>query len=390
MPLFGDRMRTNLARRRPGEDWFAFLERVGPSRYFARLRQLVDTWFDELPTEQQKALRPRLMSRDDATSMSAFWELYLHAALLRSGLEMEYEPPLDRSTRRPDYLVRDGGGGSFYLEAVLVGDPEHRKQEDKLEEPITEALRALDSSQFTVDFQIRKRGASSPKLGPVKAQVRRWLADLDREEIMRRHKEHGRARVQPLLVRAGDWLLNFSPIPRPDSLVGTSSAAGAISIFPGRTAWGGDWSRVHAALEEKARRYGDLDRPFVMALLTNDVFVDEENIAAALHGEPAFAAKTDSHFAVGRVGGLWGGGGGSRVSAVLTARNLVPASVAVVELLLWRAPRPRRPLDSKLPFPSETSLTAEGEIAVNASKPSTRDYFGLPAQWPGPEQPFRD
>src|SRR5213080_289884 len=121
MPLFSVGHRKNRARRRPGEDWFAFLERVGPDRYFARVRDLIDTWFDELPSEQAEALRPRLMSRDESTSTSAFWELYLHAALLRCGLQMEYEPPLAHSTKRPDYLVH-GESQSFYLEAVLVGD----------------------------------------------------------------------------------------------------------------------------------------------------------------------------------------------------------------------------------------------------------------------------
>jgi hypothetical protein len=32
MPLFSVRHRKYRARRQPGEDWFAFLERVGPDR----------------------------------------------------------------------------------------------------------------------------------------------------------------------------------------------------------------------------------------------------------------------------------------------------------------------------------------------------------------------
>jgi len=143
MPLFSDRDRNDRARLRPAEDWFAFLERVGPDRVFARIRDLVDSWFDEFPSEQADAIRTRLLSRNDAVSMPAFWELYLHAALLRSGLHMEYEPTLGGSTRRPDYFVR-GGGEPFYLEARLVGDPAHRMQQDSLERPLTEALRDLE------------------------------------------------------------------------------------------------------------------------------------------------------------------------------------------------------------------------------------------------------
>jgi len=125
--------------------------------------------------------------------------------------------------------------------------------------------------------------------------------------------------------------------------------------FPGRTAWGGGWSRVCAALEEKARRYGDLDRPFVIALLANDVFVDEENIASALYGEPGFGVDANGEVSLGRAGGLWSDGAGTRVSAVLTARNLVPASVAVVEPLLWHASQPTHPLQAALPLAAEAA-----------------------------------
>jgi hypothetical protein len=389
MPLFSVGHRKNRARRRPGEDWFAFLERVGPDRYFARVRDLVDAWFDELPSEQAEAFRPRLMSRDESTSISAFWELYLHAALLRCGLQMEYEPQLAHSAKRPDYLVR-GESDSFYLEAVLVGDPKHRAQEDKLEKPIVEALRALDSPEFRLDFQIRKRGTASPRLAPVKAQVKRWLRDLDRAEVMRLQRERGLRATDPLIVPAGDWLFSFSPIPRSDAAAGTTNPAGAIAIFPGRTAWGGDWSRVYAALEEKARRYGDLDRPFVIALLANDVFVDEENIAAALYGEPGFGVDVNGEVSLGRASGLWSDGAGTRVSAVLTARNLVPASVAVVEPLLWHASQPTHGLKAELPLAAEAWLTAEGEISIGERPRLPRDYFDLTAVWPGPERPFRD
>jgi hypothetical protein len=219
MSLFSTRERNNRARRRPGEDWFAFLERVGPDQYFARVRDVVGGWFDELPPDQQAALRPRLMCRDEPTSASAFWELYLHAALLRSGWRMDYEPALHQSPRHPDYLVQ-AGADSFYLEAVLVGDPQHRAQEDKLERPIVEALREFESPDFRLDFQIRKRGTASPPLAPVKARLRQWLDGLDRVEVLRLQQTRGVHAVEPLLVRVGEWLFSFRPIPRSDAAAG--------------------------------------------------------------------------------------------------------------------------------------------------------------------------
>lgn len=389
MALFSVHERDDRARVRAGEDWFAFLERVGPDRVFARIRDLVDSWFDELPPAQADALRTRLLSRNAAVSMPAFWELYLHAALLRCGLQMDYEPSLRASTRRPDYLVH-GDQESFYLEARMVGDPEHRTQENKLELPLTEALREIDSSEFTLDFQIQKRGNTAPRMGPVKVEVTRWLDGLDRQQVRRLQKERGLRAVPSLVVNAGEWVFSFLPIPRPDARAGTPSPAGAISIFPGRTAWGGDWSRVGSALKEKARRYGELDRPFIIALLANDIFVDVENLASALHGEPAFSVDEHGRTTLGRAGGLWSDGAGARVSAVITARHVNPASVAVVEPLLWRAGHATHPLAADLPFTAEAQLADDGEVVVDERPQSMHAYFGLPVDWPGPERPFRD
>src|SRR5439155_2884216 len=104
---------------------------------------------------------------------------------------------------------------------------------------------------FRLDFQIRKRGTASPPLGPVKAQLRRWLSELDRVEVRRLQQERGLHAMEPLVVPAGDWVFSFSPIARSDAAAGKANPAGAIAIFPGRTAWGGDWSRVYGGSKRR-------------------------------------------------------------------------------------------------------------------------------------------
>lgn len=47
------------------------------------------------------------------------------------------------------------------------------------------------------------------------------------------------------------------------------------------------------ALTQKAGYYGDLEKPFVLALCCGEVFVDYEDIVSALYGNPAFAIGDD-------------------------------------------------------------------------------------------------
>jgi hypothetical protein len=389
VPLFANTKRADRATRRSGEDWFTFLERVGPDLVFERIRVLIDEWFEELPATEQAAFRPRLLSGKEATSMPAFWELYLHAALKRAGFQIAYEPALPHSSRKADYLV-GSGDKAFYLEARLVGEPAHRMSEDNLVHPLTEALRQIDSSAFTLDFQISRRGRSAPPINRVTRDVEKWLSGLDRDEVRRLQSERGVRAVRPLLLTVGDWQFSFTPIPRPDHRAGTPSASGAISIFPGRSAWGDDWSRLGDALREKAKRYGDLGRPYVIALLANDRFTDTEAIANAIYGDPAFAIDADGNSTIARIGGLWGGPRPSAVSAVLSARHLVPSSVASVTPLLWRPPNPVHALSAELHFAAGARLLESGEIHEETPRLSPSEHFDLPSAWPGPERPFRD
>jgi hypothetical protein len=379
MPLFSEYDRTDRRILQQGEDWFRFLDRVGPDRFFERVRELLDAWFDELATAQLDAFRSRLLSGNEQLSISAFWELYLHAALLRSGLRMDYEPALAGSAKRPDYLVHDTCG-AFYLEARYLGEPRERVREDKLAKPLMDRLRELDSSAFTLDVQIPKRGRSPIRTVEIVAEVERWLKQLDRKQVQSLIAEHGLRANRPLLIDNGDWRFRVTAMPSPDTLAGTQRRGGAVAIFPGRSAWGGDAKRIVRVLKDKASRYGELGRPYVIALASNDPFADVEEIAAALFG------AQDGHRPQS---GLWERGTASRVSAVITARNLVPTSVAVVEPLLWKNTNASRPFTAELPFVAAASGSGENIVVVERGV-AVHDHFGVDSQWPGPEHPFRD
>jgi hypothetical protein len=85
-------------------------------------RAVLEDWFSRWPTDSRPDLRARLRAKDDGQFLGAFWELYLHELHLRLGFECERDPELPDSPRRPDFLVH-GAGGSFYLEATVVGYP---------------------------------------------------------------------------------------------------------------------------------------------------------------------------------------------------------------------------------------------------------------------------
>jgi hypothetical protein len=119
--LFGHGPRTDRAARSFNEPMCAFIDRSGDP-FFAQVRHLMTGWLGHVPSEHVADLRRRLQSEDDAQFESAFWELYLHEAYLRSGYRLTIHPALAGTGHRPDFLI-EGDDTRFYLEAVRACAP---------------------------------------------------------------------------------------------------------------------------------------------------------------------------------------------------------------------------------------------------------------------------
>jgi hypothetical protein len=386
MALFEDKTRTDNRRRQAGENWFRFLDRVDDV-YFGRVRSLAEEWFAHLPVDHAGTFRRQFMTSDAAAADAAFFELYVHEVLRRLGFALSYEAELATSTHRPDYRA-ERSDATMFVEVRTVGDPEERARSRKLRHAAIEPLREIVSDHFTISLGIVREGASAPPTSKLVPVVEKWLSELDRDEIEALTAAN-HWRVPRLELEAGDWTFRFSPIVKPAHRVGVHPASGSVSLFPGRSSWGENWERVAAALKHKARRYGDLGTPFVIACLAGDVFVDDEDLVSALFGGPAFAVADDGRTVLGRQGGLWSGGANARVSAVLFVRQLVPTTVPVVIPTLWRNPDATHPLEIDIPPCGEGQLLDTGEIEIHDAAVAPHDFFELQPGWPGPERALR-
>jgi hypothetical protein len=375
--LFDARSRTDHATIRPDEDTFAFLDRVDDV-YFGRVRDLVETWFATVPSDEQASLRGRLRSRSEANSAPAFWELYLRELLRQSGYSLTHEPKREHR-RRPDFLA-SGDDGGFYLEARFVGPPEERQTRAALVTQIRHQLNKIENPDYLLHFGIRRWGSKLPRLRGLRRDVEEWLAGLDYDEVVVAARAR-RSRNDETFV-ADDWAFSFAPIPKQEHARGRKPRAGIIAIGP---AGHGGWSestRLTEALEQKAGYYGDLDEPFILALCCGDVLVDDDDISEALYREPDPAARSSQAV------GLFRGRGHPRVSAVMTLREFRPWLVHRAVPVLWKNPNAAYPLTVELPWIS-TGRVDDGGAIVDAATVGMAVALGLSEEWPGPEQALR-
>ena len=149
------------------------------------------------------------------------------------------------------------------------------------------------------------------------------------------------------------------------------------------------------AVKEKASAYGALDRPYILAILFEHDFIDDEDLFNALFGSIGYRIPIDPTSAlrpeaVRNRDGAWVGPSGpkhTRVSGVLTAINLLPWNVNRVAPHLWLNPWAGRPLESNLPWRTTVADLGTGLAEQRPATVVPGTLFGLASQWPG--DPYR-
>jgi len=148
----------------------------------------------------------------------------------------------------------------------------------------------------------------------------------------------------------GDWTFSVRPLPKPDDLAGQPSRS-PIGVFPGRVGHSDVRYRISDALALKARRYGKLDHPYLIAVLSSGTFAaDDEDIAGALFGgwtlvlHETSDAQNPRSESTRADNGVWSATRNRGLSGVISARRLAPWSVNTESPRLWLNPWAERPL----------------------------------------------
>ena len=128
---------------------------------------------------------------------------------------------------------------------------------------------------------------------------------------------------------------------------------------------------MRAKIEGKAKHYGDLDAPFVVALHDVTPYASRSVMMEALFGlkRPYWEEQaTDAN----------------RISAVLAANDFGISSPARKTPELWRNPHARHPLPAGLP---PWPVVSDSETSLETAVVDPAALFELPEDWPG--RPFQ-
>lgn len=389
MTIFSEIPRTDPSPAAHGDGQFKFLDRVsGP--YWDQVRELIEDWFSRLSPDAQGDVRGRLRSKDDRQVRGAFFELYLHECLLRMGYVVTCHPVLEGTSRRPDFAA-EKDGRLIYIEARSASDSDGSVGAAARINTVYQSLDKLDSPNFFLWIEVVRQGPGPLRAKPLRGRLDRWLSGLDpdsytpggrRDALPSHHYEE-----KPEDGDAG-WIIDFWAIPRPPEARDREGSR-PLGIFDGGNAtWAYDEDGILGALHDKGAAYGTLGAPFIVAVASSSMSLDDHDVLDALFGTGALqintaANGTESHVYGRNANGYWYAGDHwdhRGVSAVLVVKQLHPAFVGNQLHTIWEHPDPDHAVEA-LPLWRRSIVGPDGQQFVDPSR-TQADWFGLSEPWP--------
>lgn len=345
----------------------------------ARVRAFVDRLVEQYPAPDRDAMIRRLRSRHDSRHRSAWFELLLHGLMVTRGFTIIAVEPELAGGRAPDFLVGAPDGREFFLEATVAeGDIGANPGADRRLRDVLQAIDGVQSQDFFLSLHHRGVPAQPIRLGRLRGQVQRFIDGLDYDAVV---AGFAAGRPGPLFNFEEHGLtLRITVVPK--NLRRAGGRAIGDRMLPGGVVQ--PHLPIKASVESKASRYGQLDRPYIIAVSALEEFANADAAIDALFGTDQVVVTEDGHHAwVRNRDGAWMGPGGpvhTRVSAVLSTERLSPWDVGHRLMRLIHNPWAAQPI-LDLPVGVEVHQVADERLSI-APGQTLAQIFGLPPGWP--------
>jgi hypothetical protein len=376
------------------ESEFEFLERVDRP-YWARVRALIDAWFADFPSDRHDHLEKRLRSVDPRQFAAGFWELYLHAALKRSGLNVQALK--EGKERTPDFEVSTDEGSCFIEATVVSGISDPTEQAERRRGVLLDAIDRLRSDRFTLDIHVEVDGEALvnpdgdplPELEMLVGDVLARLADLDRLATAAQLPAEDLLLSRGWTWRDKGWIVTFIPILLPEAMWANHSVplVGALSI--GEASIVRDDRSLANKLLTKLDHYGGRFQPLLIAVHLDNPFIGRR-VLGGLFGYPIELTADGEvmRSTLKESPGVFFTEPGRTLGGIAIVTALRPWIVARASVDLWRNPNANASLPELYLWPTHEFDLPLGPSRLLSSGRPPHLLFDLPIEWPGPEDPF--
>jgi hypothetical protein len=300
--LFDQFERTDFSPMIHGGSVFDFHNRVDRPKW-ARVRDELEDWYSQYPDDDGE-LRKRFRSRRQDQHFGAWWELYMYTCYRRLGYGIVVHPTLPNYDTKPDFLVTHNSEGA-YVECKAVLE----RTRSAKEAAILNSTNKASHPDFILELDIDQEGTHQPGVARIRTPIEKWLRRLNADDVIAA-SDAGRP-LPTLPLEINGWQLLYIARPVPPQQRGKYSRL--LGLVSWRVVMYDNVGLIKRAVRTKGRKYADvdtpLDRPLIVALNTATVFIDDDEIDAALFGSGSMLYNPggeEKYIPMGRVpNGYW-------------------------------------------------------------------------------------
>lgn len=280
MKLFEDKIRTRKSYAKHSELAYDYYDSSALTD-MTDIREYLNSWFDLFPEIEKKELKTRFKKEFD----SAFYELFLFTLFSRIGYEVEVHPVITGSKKRPDFLIKDGSF-EFYLEAKIDKDMSNKDEaQEKSLSHLYDSLSNIQTEKFLLEIkEIEIKSSQQPESKNLIKSIETWLENIDFSYVHSLCEKGEFDKLPKFVVDNEKLLLELLPIPMNEEFHGKSEES-PLGMYPAKSFIGGPVESLRKAIQRKVKRYGKLDKPYLIAINElSKIGVTENEIYYAIFG----------------------------------------------------------------------------------------------------------
>src|SRR3990167_3146773 len=269
------------------EDDFEYLDRSA-RKEAENVRFFLNKWICFFPEAEAKDLISRIKSKDRRAFDSAIFEIVLYAIISGLGGKLEVHPALDNgSSKRPDFLVKMPKGEEFYLEAVLASEfSEAEMAAERRKNVVLNAIEKIESPNFFVGISAKGNPDKPPSGKALGKILSGWLMGLDPDFVAKEIAGSSHEKVPVINVDCDGWHIKFEAIPKKPECRGNGQRV--VGFLMGGARWVNGWQPIRDAVKAKGGRYGELRKPYVVAVNFDSFSCSKIDEMQALFGQEQF------------------------------------------------------------------------------------------------------
>lgn len=299
--LFSDKNRNNIDCAPHNHNTYDYYD-SSAREDISIIRNKLNDWFSHYPDKEKQELK----SRFKKTFSSAFYELFLFELFRLQGFKITIHPRLSNSDKCPDFLISKNST-EIYIEAKEIRDKtsEEEAKENRINQ-IYDSLEKIKTKDFFLDIkELNLKSEKQPAIKKYIKSIEHQLNKFDPDDITQLIEENGFDESPLIQIDDEDVSIKLSIVPKDSSERGTYN--NPIGIYSITDSWEGPEDAIRKSFSKKAKRYGRLDKPYLICLNTSSNFVVDSEINNTIWGTPALESAIGHQGSVDKLVRLYNG-----------------------------------------------------------------------------------